>query len=41
MGEYVHRQMPDSVLVYMKATGHCPNLSAPGETVEAIQEFLA
>jgi sigma-B regulation protein RsbQ len=41
VGEYVHRQMPDSVLVYMKATGHCPNLSAPRETVEAIQGFLA
>ncbi|MES1240830.1 MAG: alpha/beta hydrolase [Acidobacteriota bacterium] len=41
VGEYVHRQMPDSTLVLMKATGHCPNLSAPGETVAAIQEFLA
>jgi sigma-B regulation protein RsbQ len=41
VGEYVHRQMPDSVLVCMKATGHCPNLSAPRETVEAIQGFLA
>jgi sigma-B regulation protein RsbQ len=41
VGEYVHRQMPDSVLVLMKATGHCPNLSAPAETVEAIQGFLA
>jgi sigma-B regulation protein RsbQ len=41
VGEYVHRQMPGSVLVYMKATGHCPNLSAPGETVAAIQGFLA
>ena len=41
VGEYVHRQLPDSVLVLMKATGHCPNLSAPRETVEAIQGFLA
>jgi sigma-B regulation protein RsbQ len=41
VGEYVHRQMPDSVLVLMKATGHCPNLSAPEETVAAIQGFLA
>jgi sigma-B regulation protein RsbQ len=41
VGEYVHRQMPDSVLVLMKATGHCPNLSAPEETVAAIQAFLA
>jgi sigma-B regulation protein RsbQ len=41
VGEYVHRQIPESVLVLMKATGHCPNLSAPGETVAAIQDFLA
>jgi pimeloyl-ACP methyl ester carboxylesterase len=24
----------------MKATGHCPNLSAPDETIAAIQAFL-
>jgi sigma-B regulation protein RsbQ len=40
VGEYVHRQLPDSELVLMKATGHCPNLSAPQETVAAIQGFL-
>ena len=41
VGEYVHRHMPASRLVNMKATGHCPNLSAPAETIAAIQEFLA
>jgi sigma-B regulation protein RsbQ len=40
VGEYVHRHMPGSRLV-MKATGHCPNLSAPDETIEAIEAFLA
>ena len=40
VGEYVHRHIPGSQLVVMKATGHCPNLSAPGETVDAIQRFL-
>src|SRR5688500_1038465 len=40
VGEYVHRQMPNSKLVVMKATGHCPNLSAPQETVSAIKAFL-
>ena len=40
VGEYMHRQMPDSKLVYMKATGHCPNLSAPEETIAAIKEYL-
>jgi sigma-B regulation protein RsbQ len=33
--------MPGSRLVTMKATGHCPNLSAPDETIEAIEAFLA
>ena len=40
VGEYVHRQMPASHLVVMKATGHCPNLSAPDETIAAINAFL-
>jgi sigma-B regulation protein RsbQ len=41
VGEYMHRNMPGSDLVVMKATGHCPNLSAPEETVEAIKSFLS
>ncbi|HUP39818.1 MAG TPA: alpha/beta hydrolase [Vicinamibacterales bacterium] len=40
VGEYVHRQMPVSQLVRMRATGHCPNLSAPDETVAAMKAFL-
>ncbi len=40
VGEYVHRQIPGSELVLMTATGHCPNLSAPEETIAAIQAFL-
>ena len=40
VGEYVHRNLADSELVLMKATGHCPNLSAPEETVAAIQAFV-
>jgi sigma-B regulation protein RsbQ len=40
VGEYVHRHMPGSRLIAMKATGHCPNLSAPDETVAAIKDFL-
>ena len=41
VGEYMHRQMKDSTLVMMKATGHCPNLSAPQETIDAIKLFLS
>lgn len=40
VGDYMHRQMTHSKIVYMKATGHCPNLSAPEETVALIKEYL-
>lgn len=40
VGEYVHSQIPNSELVVMKATGHCPNLSAPEETIASIKAFL-
>lgn len=40
VGEYVHQQLDGSVLVRMAATGHCPNLSAPDETTEAIEAYL-
>ncbi|MCF6737271.1 alpha/beta fold hydrolase [Blastococcus sp. KM273129] len=40
VGEYVHRQIPGSVLVRMRATGHVPQLSAPEETTAAIRAFL-
>lgn len=40
VGEYVHRAIPGSELVILDATGHCPNLSAPTATVEAIKAFL-
>lgn len=41
VGMYMHEKMKNSKLVYMKATGHCPNLSAPEETIAAIKEFLS
>ncbi|MBA3748044.1 MAG: alpha/beta hydrolase [Solirubrobacterales bacterium] len=41
VGEYVDEQLADSRLVLLDATGHCPNLSAPEETVAAIKAFLS
>jgi sigma-B regulation protein RsbQ len=41
VGEYVHRNLADSELVLLKAVGHCPNLSAPEETVAAIKTFVS
>jgi sigma-B regulation protein RsbQ len=40
VGRYVSERMPDGRLVMLDASGHCPNLSAPEETVEAIRAFL-
>jgi sigma-B regulation protein RsbQ len=41
VGEYVHERLPASRFVQLAATGHCPNLSAPDETIAAIKAFLA
>ena len=40
VGEYPHQQMPHSELVILKATGHCPNLSAPDEVIAAMRAFV-
>ncbi len=40
VGEYVHRHLAGSRLHVMRATGHCPNLSAPQETIDAMKAFL-
>ena len=40
VGVYVADAVPDATLVRMEATGHCPNLSAPEETIAAIHGFL-
>ena len=39
VGAYVRDAIPRSTYVELDATGHCPNLSAPEETIEAIQAF--
>jgi sigma-B regulation protein RsbQ len=39
VGAYVHAQIPDSTLVTLQATGHCPHLSAPAATIAAIRSF--
>lgn len=40
VGEFVRDEMPNSTLVTLSATGHCPHLSAPDQTIAAIAEFL-
>jgi sigma-B regulation protein RsbQ len=40
VGRYVHEHIQGSEMVMMRATGHCPNLSAPEETIAAIRAFV-
>jgi len=40
VGHYVHQRIAGSRLVHLRATGHCPNLSAPDETIAAIRAFV-
>lgn len=40
VGQYVHRHLSNSQIVILNATGHCPHLSAPEETIAAIKSFL-
>lgn len=40
VGRYVHQHLPDSEMVLLNATGHCPNLSAPQEVISAIRAFV-
>jgi sigma-B regulation protein RsbQ len=41
VGHYVHRHLPGSRFTLLDATGHCPHLSAPAQTIAAIKNFLA
>jgi sigma-B regulation protein RsbQ len=40
VGRYVHEHLRGSEFVLLDATGHCPNLSAPRQLVEAMDAYL-
>ena len=40
VGAYMHRTLPRSTLKVMKATGHCPHMSHPSETIALMKEYL-
>ena len=40
VGEYTHRSLHQSTLIVMNASGHCPHMSAPEETISIINEYL-
>jgi sigma-B regulation protein RsbQ len=40
VGNYLHGNLARSTFRQMKATGHCPHMSHPEETIELIREYL-
>lgn len=40
VGDYLHAEIANSTLKVMQATGHCPHLSAPEETIDYMKEYL-
>jgi sigma-B regulation protein RsbQ len=40
VGEYMQRTMPSSTLVIIDNVGHCPHLSAPGQSTAAVEAYL-
>ncbi len=38
VGAYLESHLPGSTLRYLRATGHCPHLSHPAETIDVIRE---
>jgi len=40
VGDYLHKNINKSTLKVMKATGHCPHLSQPEETISLIKDYL-
>jgi sigma-B regulation protein RsbQ len=40
VGDYVHHHLRGSELRVLRATGHCPHMSDPAETVQVMREYL-
>ena len=40
VGKYMHHHLPENTLLFMQATGHCPHMSHPEETIRLISEYL-
>ncbi|HEY0741299.1 MAG TPA: alpha/beta hydrolase [Chryseosolibacter sp.] len=40
VGDYLHAHLKNSDLKVMKATGHCPHMSHPEETIMLMKEYL-
>ncbi|HEX8247176.1 MAG TPA: alpha/beta hydrolase [Pyrinomonadaceae bacterium] len=40
VGDFMHKNLPESTLHLMDATGHCPHMSHPQKTIEIIKDYL-
>ncbi|HKS28450.1 MAG TPA: alpha/beta hydrolase [Pyrinomonadaceae bacterium] len=40
VGQYLHRNLPGSTFQLLEATGHCPHMSHPDETIRVIRSYL-
>jgi sigma-B regulation protein RsbQ len=40
VGDYLRQALPGSTLRVLRATGHCPHMSHPDETIDVIREYL-
>jgi sigma-B regulation protein RsbQ len=41
VGDYIAKHTPNSTLRVITATGHCPHMSAPQETIKTIQDYIS
>jgi sigma-B regulation protein RsbQ len=41
VGQFVADHIPRSAIVRLSASGHCPHMSAPEETIAAMRQFLS
>jgi len=41
VGNFLHRTLPHSILRVLRATGHCPHVSHPEETIQAMRDYLS
>lgn len=41
VGEYVHARLKGSTMRTIEASGHCPHMTHPGETITLMKEYLA
>jgi sigma-B regulation protein RsbQ len=41
VGDFIHRAIPGSQLAMIENTGHCPHLSAPAASIDAMRAYLA